>query len=384
MQVFKNLQRRFQSEGICRLRGLLSGRPGLFYVAFIVSLAVFIYCKPVFAGKYYVVERAGGSLGIISDNRLTGQIKHIGNGTHVIVYFGRRYGYSISRNGYLSKIDPKTDKIILQKKVSEDTVDFCLSKNLIAVADYKPQNIVILNKNLKVLNTVKTGSRNIGVEFYKNYLIFELMDKNQIWIVNTNNFKVIKKIKHIGHFPIDALVSGHDYIAAFLIGEKFGVLNLKTLKYHVVNYGKKGIFPHQIPHYGIYSIYNGRAYIPAVGEKKIVVINLKTQKETGSANLIGYPIFIIVSPNRKTIAVNYSGKEHNYLTLIDAKDMRVMKNIKAGRRIMFMAFSGNSGLIYASDYFGNSVNVFNVYTGGEIDRIPGQSPSGIFRARDFN
>ena len=210
------------------------------------------------------------------------------------------------------------------------------------------------------------------------------MDKNQIWIVNTNNFKVIKKIKHIGHFPIDALVSGHDYIAAFLIGEKFGVLNLKTLKYHVVNYGKKGIFPHQIPHYGIYSIYNGRAYIPAVGEKKIVVINLKTQKETGSANLIGYPIFIIFSPNRKTIAVNYSGKEHNYLTLIDAKDMRVMKNIKAGRRIMFMAFSGNSGLIYASDYFGNSVNVFNVYTGGEIDRIPVQSPSGIFRAPDFN
>ena len=210
------------------------------------------------------------------------------------------------------------------------------------------------------------------------------MDKNQIWIVNANNFKVIKKIKHIGHFPIDALVSGRDYIAAFLIGQKFGVLNLKTLKYHIVNYGKKGSFPHQIPHYGIYSIYNGRAYIPAVGEKKIVVMNLKTQKETGSVNLIGYPIFIIFSPNRRTIAVNYSGKEHNYLTLIDAKDMRVMKNIKAGRRIMFMAYSGNGRLIYASDYFGNSVNVFNIYTGKEIDRIPVQSPSGIFRAPDFN
>ena len=125
------------------------------------------------------------------------------------------------------------------------------------------------------------------------------------------------------------------------------------------------------------------AYIPAVGEKKIVVIDLKTQKETDSVNLIGYPIFIIFSPDRKTIAVNYSGSKHDYLTLIDAKDMKVMKNIKAGRRIMFMAFSGNSGLIYASDYFGNSVNVFNVYTGGELDRIPVPSPSGIFRVTNY-
>ena len=358
----------------------------MFYIVFIFSAAALfaaVYCNPALAAsKYYVVERAEGSLGVISHNVLKGQIRHIGNGTHIIVYFGKHYGYAISRNGYLSKIDPKTDKIILQKKVSEDTVDFCLSKNLIAVANYKPENIAILNKNLKLLKTINTGSRNIGVEFYKNYLIFELMDKNQIWIVNANNFKVIKKIKHIGHFPIDALVSGRDYIAAFLIGQKFGVLNLKTLKYHIVNYGKKGSFPHQIPHYGIYSIYNGKAYIPAVGEKKIVVMNLKTQKETGSVNLIGYPIFIIFSPNRRTIAVNYSGKEHNYLTLIDAKDMRVMKNIKAGRRIMFMAYSGNGRLIYASDYFGNSVNVFNVHSGKEVAVIPVQSPSGIFIVPD--
>jgi protein NirF len=206
------------------------------------------------------------------------------------------------------------------------------------------------------------------------------MDKNQIWVCDiAKNFKVIKKIKNIGRFPIDALISGRDYIAAFLIGQKFGVLNLKTLKYHIVNYGKKGRFPRQIPHYGIYSIYGGKAYIPAAGEKKIVVMDLKTEKETGSVKLIGYPIFIIFSPNRETIAVNYSGSKHNYLTLIDVKDMKVIKNIKAGRRIMFMAYSGNSRLIYASDYFGNSVNVFNALNGKEVCRIPVPSPSGIFR-----
>ncbi|MCL4428484.1 MAG: NirF protein [Deltaproteobacteria bacterium] len=345
----------------------------------IFIFTVFILGNPASASKYYVVERAGGSLGVISHNVLKGQIKRIGNGTHIIVYFGKTYGYAISRNGYLSKIDPVTDKIILQKKVSSDTVDFCLSKNLIAVADYKPENVVILNKEFKVLKTVNTGSRTIGVEFYKHYLVFELMDKDQIWVVNLNNFKVIKKISHIGKFPIDALVSGNDYIAAFLIGQKFGVLNLKTLRYHVVNYGKKGSFPGQIPHYGIYSVYNDRAYIPAVGDRKIVVVNLKTEKKINSLKLAGYPIFIIFSPNRKTIAVNYSGSAHNYLTLIDAKDLKVIKNIKAGKRIMFMAFSGNSKLIYASDYFGNSVNVFNVRNGKEVTVIPVQSPSGIFR-----
>ncbi len=353
----------------------------MFYVVlfiFLICISVFIPLKKAFADKYYVVERSADSLGIISHNKLIRKIRNIGNGTHVIVYFGNRYGYAISRSGYLSKIDTGTDKIILQKKVSNDTVDFCLSKNLIAVADYKPKDVVILNKNFKVLHTIKSDSRNIGVEFYKNYLIFELINKNQIWIVNTVNFEVVKKIKHIGHFPIDALVSGHDYIAAFLLGQKFGVLNLKTFKYHIVNYGKKEGFSHQIPHYGIYSLYNGKAYIPAVGQKKIVVMNLKTGKEKGSVKLIGYPIFIIFSPNRKTLAVNYSGKAHDYLTLIDSKNLKIIKNIKAGRRIMFMAYSGNGKLIYASDYFGNSVNVFNVASGKETAVIPVPSPSGIF------
>jgi protein NirF len=337
--------------------------------------------KTTYADKFYVVERAGGSLGVLSHNKLTGRIKHIGNATHVIVYFGKHYGYALSRNGCLSKIDAKTNVIIRQKKVSNDTVDFSLSKDFIAVANYKPKDVIVLNKNLKIIKTVSTGSRNIGVEFYKNYLIFELMDKDQIWVANiSKGFKVIKKIKDIGKLPIDALMSGHDYIAAFLLGRKFGVLNLNTLKYHIVTYGGKGNFINQIPHYGIYSVYNGKAFIPAVGEKKLIIMNLKTQKETGSINLIGYPIFIIFSPNFRFIAVNYSGNKHNYLTLIDAKDMKIMKNIKAGRRIMFMSFSGNSRLIYASDYFGNSVNVFNVHTGKELDKIPVPSPSGIFMA----
>jgi protein NirF len=379
------MQRRIEGKVPCYLRGLLSGRSCLLYVIFIALAGVFILYKPVFADKYYVTERAGGSLAVISHGKLAGSIKDIGNGTHVIVYFGKRYGYALSRNGRLSKIDAKTNIIIKQKEVSNNTVDFCLSKSLIAIASYEPKNVVVLNKNLKILKTIYTGSRNIGVEFFKNYLIFELMDKDEIWVCDiSKGFRVIKKIKNIGSLPIDALMSGRDYIAAFLTGEKFGVLNLKTLKYHIVNYGRKESFPHQIPHYGIYSVHNGRAYIPAAGEKKIVVINLKNEKETGSVKLIGYPIFIMFSPDYKVIAVNYSGSKHDYLTLIDARDMKVMKNIKAGKRVMFMSFSENSRRIYASDYFGNSVNIFSVYTGKELGRIAVPSPSGIFKVPDFN
>ncbi len=301
-----------------------------------------------------------------------------------MVYFGSRYGYALSRDGYLSKIDVKTDKILIQKKVSGDTVDFCLSKNFIAVGGYKPKNVIVLNKELKTIKTVNTGSRNIGVEFYKHYLVFELMDKDEIWVVDMQKgFRVVKKIKHIGKMPIDALISGHDYIASFLLGQKFGVLNLNDMRYHIVNYGKKGSFIHQIPHYGIYSIWNGKAFIPAVGEKKLVVMNLKTEKETGSVGLIGYPIFVIFSPDHKIIAVNYSGAKHDYLTLISLKNKKIIKNIKAGRRIMFMSFSRNGRYIYASDYFGNSVNVFDVRNGAEIARISVTRPSGIFRVPKF-
>ncbi len=336
--------------------------------------------KYALAGRYYVVERAAGSLGIITNNKLTGEIKNLGNGTHIIIYFGKHYGYALSRNGYLSKIDPGTGRVILQKRVSKDTVDFCLSGKYIAVASYVPEDVIVLNKNLKVLKTIKTGDKNIGIEFYKNYLIFELMNKDRILALNTaDNFKIVKTVNNIGKMPIDALIYKGFYLSSFLLGQKFGMLNLNNFTYRIIRYGKKGKFTHQIPHYGIYSVDNDKAYIPAVGEKKLEVVDLKTGNLTGSVNLPGFPIFIIFSPDRKIIAINYSGGAHDYLTLINAGNLHVVKNLKAGRRVMFMSFSRGSGHIYVSDYYGNSVNVFNTRNGKEVFKIPVQSPSGIFR-----
>lgn len=350
----------------------------MFYIVLFLFIVVSIF-SDAFASKYYVVERSRGSLGVIQDEAYKKDIKYLGDMNHAIVKYGKHYAYVITRDGWLSKINPCTDKVIDKVRVGKSSIDFDISKNLIAISNYDPKTVVFLNHNLYILKTINTNSRNVGIKFYKDFVVALLMDKNAIWIIDDKNFNIVKKIKNAGIMPFDAIRDKNVYLVSFFVGDDIGVLNLKNFNYKVIHYGTLSKSVLKIPHYGLFSVLNNFAFMPPVGERVIDVIDIDKEKLVKKISLLGYPVFVIVSPKKNLIAINYSGDKDDYLSFVNPSTKESFKNIKIARRVMHMRFSRDGNKLYVSDYFDDKVKILDIKNFKVIKSISIPQPSGIFR-----
>lgn len=332
------------------------------------------------AEKLYVVERERGALAVIEDNKLTGEIDKVGNMNHAIVKFYGDYAYVIGRAGSISMIDSATDKYIKTTKVGNSGIGFIGSDNYLAVANYDPENVIILDRKLNVIKTIETDSRNVGIKNSGNFLVFSLMDKDEIWVLDENkNFEVIKKIKNAGSMPFDAFLKDKTYVVGMFKEGSVGILDLDRMKYEKKDLKKEDdetVF--KIPHFGTWGVVGEKAFIPAVGERKVHIVDYKSFKYIDYVKLLGLPVFVTTSPDGQYIAVNYSGDQDNYITIIDSRSYRKIKDIKAAKRVMHLRFSGDGKRLYVSSYFENKLKTFEVGSWKVISEINVPTPSGIF------
>ncbi|WP_457644207.1 cytochrome D1 domain-containing protein [Persephonella sp.] len=337
-----------------------------------------------FAEKLYIVERERGSLAVIENDRFVGEIKDLGNLNHAIVKTDGDYSYVISRNGYFSKVDNRSDRVIRKIKPGNSGIGFTFIGEYIAIAHYDPKKVTILTKDLDTYKIIETGSRNVGIKVYYPYLVFSLMDKDQIWVLNADkDFDTEKIIKNVGNLPFDALIHKNRYIVGFFKEKGVGILDLLTFKYKKVKFhtdaNQEVVF--KIPHFGMWGIVGDKAVIPSVGERKAYVVNIKSMKVEKSIELIGLPVFISVSPDKRLAVVNYSGDKENYITVIDLKSFSPVKNINAGKRVMHFRFSKDGEKLYVSSYFDNKLRVFDTKSFKLLKEITVPTPSGIFIVR---
>ena len=153
----------------------------------------------VFAEKLYVVERERSALVVIENGEFKKEIKDIGNATHTTVKTDKNFAYAVSRDGYMSKIDKNSDRLIKKVKVGNSGIGFTILDKYIVVANYDPKDVVVIDKNMEIVKKLSTGSRNVGIKHRKNLIVFSLMDKDQIWILDKNkNFHRSKNIKTLG------------------------------------------------------------------------------------------------------------------------------------------------------------------------------------------
>jgi protein NirF len=349
----------------------------MFYLIFFVSLLISFVSS--FGSQYYVVERSRGSLGVIENREYIGEIKHLGDMNHAIVKYGKCYAYVISRDGVLSKIDPRNNHIVAQTKAGNSSIDFYITKHLIVVANYDPDTVAIFNHNLKLIKSIKTGSRNVGIKVYKHLIFVLLMDKNAILVLDDKNFSKKKVIKNVGVMPFDAILDGDRYIVSFFVNDDVGILDTKNMKYRIVHYGTVSKPILKIPHYGLFSMWHGLVFMPLVGERAIGVVNIDKGTLEHKIPLLGYPVFVIVSQKDNLIAVNYSGDNDDYMSFIDPFKMKLIKNMKVARRVMHMRFSKDGRFLYISDYFDNKVKILDTSDFKIIKEITVPQPSGIFR-----
>ena len=335
--------------------------------------------------KIFVVERENASVAIIEEGLTRRHMEGMHNMNHGIIKFSGKDAYLISRDGYVVKFDPVTEKKEAEYKTSKSAIGFVIGKNYVAVANYDDKSVDILTRNLKPIDKIVTGSKNVGIKIYKDMLIFAQMDNDKVTILKDENagkglpkFKIYKEFK-VGKMPFDAMIKDNTYIVGFFLSKSFGVIDLDTMKYSEIKVTAKDNKPVlKVPHFGFWSISNDKVFIPAVGDNAVMVYD-KDFKFIKNIETKGLPVFTSLSPDKKYLAVTFSGKDFPSIQIIDTKTMKVIKTFEFPGKVLHVRWSKYDPLLYVSVNDANQVSVINTdqwYLARDIFLI--QKPSGIF------
>jgi protein NirF len=341
--------------------------------------------------KFFVVERESESLATIYDGLKRTNIEGMHNMNHGVVKFEGKDGYVISRDGYVVKFDPESEKILAEYKTSKSAIGFVIGANYIAVANYDDKSVDILDRDLKPIDKIQTGSKNVGIKIYTDYLIFSQMDNDIISVFkdmsagNGNpNFKLHKEFKDVGELPFDAMIKDEKYIVGFFTSKFFGVLDLKKMEYKKVDVflDENRQMVLKVPHFGFWSIGGDKIFVPAVGDNKVLVYdndfkfikNIKTQ---------GLPVFTSLSPDKKYLAVTYSGKDFPTIQIVDTQTLEIIHTFNFDGKVLHVRWSETSPQLYVSVNDTNKIAVIHTkewFLNREIFNV--KKPSGIFLYED--
>jgi len=266
--------------------------------------------------KLFIVERESESLATIRDGLMRTKMKDMHNMNHGIVKFKGHEAYLISRDGYVVKFDPIEEKVLAEYKTSKSAIGFVIGENYVAVANYDDKSVDILTRDLKPIQKIKTGSKNVGIKIYKNYLIFAQMDADKVTVLKDENegkglpkFTIYKEFENVGKMPFDAMIRDGNYIVGFFLNKAFGVIDLDKMTFKEVKITADGNKPVlKVPHFGFWSLSENRVFVPAVGDNKVLVYDNKFNF-IKNIETLGLPVFTALSPDKKFLAVTFSGKD---------------------------------------------------------------------------
>ncbi len=335
--------------------------------------------------KYFVVERENESVAVIEEGLTKRHMEGMHNMNHGIIKFDGDDGYLISRDGYVVKFDPKTEKVEAEYKTSKSAIGFVIGKNYVAVANYDDKSVDILTRDLKPIEKIKTGSKNVGIKIYKDMLIFAQMDNDKVTVLKDQTggkglpkFKKLKEF-NVGKMPFDAMIKDNHYIVGFFLTKGFGVIDLDTMKYRQIKVTAEGDKPVlKVPHFGFWSISDDKTFIPAVGDNKVMVYD-KDFKFIKNIQTKGLPVFTSLSPDKKYIAITFSGKDFPMIQIIDTDTLKVIKTLEFPGKVLHLRWSKEYPDLYVSVNDANQVSVIDTkdwFLEREIFQV--KHPSGIF------
>jgi len=350
------------------------------------TLALFLYTNANAVEKIFVVERESSSLAVIENDLPRSHIENMRDMNHGVVKFYEKDGYAISRDGYVVKFDPENEKILKEYKTSKSAIGFVINEHYVAVANYDNKSVDILDRDLRPIKSIVTGSKNVGIKIYKSYLVFSQMDNDKITVLRDKNegkkvpdFEIYKEFEDVGVMPFDAMIKDNNFITGFFKSEHFGVLDLDTMKYSKIQIMLGDRQPVlKVPHFGFWSISGAHVFIPAVGDNKVLVYT-PDFKFVKNIETEGLPVFTSLSPDEKYMAVTFSGAKFPVIEIIDTKTLEIIKRFEFDGKVLHVRWSNEKSKLYVSVNDTNKIAVIDTkewYVSKEIFQV--QKPSGIF------
>ena len=349
-----------------------------------------------------VIERASGQLLVVehtTDNRLA-EVDGLGDLSHASVVFSRdaRHAYVFGRDGGLSRIDLLTgtlDKRILQ---SGNSIGGAISQDgrLVAVSNYEPGGVRIFDAvTLEPVADIPAEyapgkySKVIGlVDAPGNRFVFSLYDADQIWIADmaTPKKPAITRFENIGRAPYDALITpdGRYYIAGLFGDDSLALLDLwhpergvrRILEGYAVHDEKLPVY--KMPHLEGWAMAGRQAFIPAVGQHKVLVINTDTWKAEDTIEVHGQPVFVMARPDGRQVWVNFAHPDNDTVQVIDVESRTIVKTLKPGRAVLHMEFTARGEKVWLSVRDHDRIDVYDTLSLSKTAELQASKPSGIF------
>lgn len=361
-----------------------------------------------------IIERATGQVKIVNHSSKTAlaEIDGLGDLSHASIVFSRdqRYAYVFGRDGGLTKVDILKDKIAGRVIQSGNSIGGAISQDgkLVAVSNYTPGGVKVFNtETLELVANIeativpskgktKNGepyrSKVVGlVDAPNNKFIFSLFDSNEIWIADfsaglaKDDIK-ITKFTDIGSFPYDALISpdGRYYIAGLFGEDGMALVDLwhteKGVTRILKDYGKgdKKLPVYKMPHLEGWAMAGDYAFVPAVGQHKVLVVSTKTWQQVAEIPAHSQPIFVMAQPDNRQIWVNFAFPDNNTIQVFNTETFKLVKTLTPGPAVLHMEFTPRGEHVWMSVRDSNEVQVYDTQTQTLLKTLPVKSPSGIF------
>jgi protein NirF len=255
----------------------------------------------------------------------------------------------------------------------------------VAVANYDDKSVDILTRDLKPIDKIVTGSKNVGIKIYKDMIIFAQMDNDKVTVLKDENagkgtpkFKIFKEF-NVGEMPFDAMIKDNTYIVGFFLTKAFGVIDLDKMTFSEIKVTAKDNKPVlKVPHFGFWSLSDDKTFIPAVGDNAVMVYDNKFNF-IKNVEMKGLPVFTSLSPDKKYLAVTFSGKDFPTIQILDTKTLKIIKTFTFKGKVLHVRWSKHHPSLYVSVNDANQVNVIDTnewFLEREIFQI--KHPSGIF------
>lgn len=353
-----------------------------------------------------IIERASGQLLIVehSTNSILSEINGLGDISHASVVYSRdqRFAFIFGRDGGLSKVDLLTGKLVKRVMQSGNSIGGAISQDgsMIAVSNYEPGGVRVFNVNtLELITDIPAEygkgklSKVVGlVDAPGNKFVFSLYDSNEIWIADMsqvtgkNTSPDIKRFKNIGKAPYDALISpdGRYYIAGLFGEDGLAMLDLwhpeNGVKKIMSGYAKndKKLPVYKMPHLEGWALAGNQAFMPAVGQHKVLVADSSSWQQKTAIDVYGQPIFVIARPDGKQVWVNFAHPKNDTIQVIDVESKKIIKTLKPGKAVLHMEFTPRGENVWLSVRDDNRIAIYDTNTLKKIKALHAKKPSGIF------
>ena len=349
-----------------------------------------------------VVERADGGLLVVehTGDTILSRISGLGDLSHASVVFSRdeRYAYVFGRDGGLTKVDLLKGKIVKRIMQAGNSIGGAISQDgkLVAVSNYTPGGVRVFDSDtLEQVADIPAdygadkASKVVGlVDAPGQRFVFSLYDAGQIWIADMKNphKPVITRFRNIGRLPYDGLITpdGRYYIAGLFGDDNMALLDLwhpeKGVRSILKGYAKhdKRLPVYKMPHLEGWAVAGRQAFVPAVGEHKVLVLDTDTWKSRGEIAVHGQPVFVMARPDGRYVWVNFAHPDNDTVQVIDAESHKIVKTLKPGKAVLHMAFTPRGEKLWLSVRDDNRLQVYDTETLKLLKELPAKKPSGIF------